>query len=580
MKSFRHIVFLMGMLAAAVNPLPAQQIQIDRGIRVHELWCFPLLTDSLSYLYLPDNGRLGADEAGNPQFSLIRYVQNKVQEAAGEATITESSGGAVLHFLVLYDTPAEKVEGAEKALREKLKNDAISLKGPVIFTQGRFGLVSSILNEQGAPSRQLLAMGEAPVLEGSRLALTFQLTPEKSRLLLESFKMATPDISVVFDMQFDGLTDAFQAQMTIDWSEAKKSQTAKAGGTLYFVSADVETQIEEMIKNNTIQLTTSGSDAHMEALIAQVYDKAINMLYEPMILEEVEKTGGLTEAIAALTDPQNGLLSSRKTTGFGLYAGFTYKDIKAEGSSVFRFDARATQTRHHYITFNIGDFYSRYGNNPNHFREVNLDDPAFQQREVYVGVDGTLMQEFSQMVNSVTVKLRKAHQSGDTTLRELMIQKSNYDPQHPLRLVYGSRQDTDRAAWLGYEYKTVWQFIGLQGSYTSDWQAQEAAMINLYVPYERHAIQLIGDHTQLSAKGVKAVVVAITYDFFGSPRKQQNIIRAGEAPEDKLFHVIMPLNDFRYHYHITWVMNNGELKERSGDDELGMLFIDDLPLSE
>lgn len=579
MKSFRHFVFLMIVLASAANLLSAQQIQIDRGIRVNELWCFPLLTDSLTYLYLPDAGRLGTDEAGNTQFSLIRYVQNKAQEAS-DATITETGGGAVLHFLVLYDTPAEKVAGAEKALQEKLKNDEISLKGPVIFTQGRFGLVSSILNEQGEPSQQLLAMGEAPVLEGSRLALTFQLTPEKSKLLLESFKMATPDISIVFDMQFEGLTDAFQAQMTINWSEAKKSQSAKAGGSIYFVSAEVEAQIEEMIKNNAIRLTITGSDANMEALIQRVYDKAVNMLFEPMILEEVARAGGLEDAISALIDPQNGMLSSRNTTGFGLYAGFTYKDIKAEGSSVFHFDSRSAETRHHYITFNIGDFYRRYGDNPHHFREVNLDDPTFQQREVYVGVDGTLMQEFSQMVNSVTVKLRKAHQSGDTTIRELILQKNNYNPQTPLRLVYGSRQDTDRATWLGYEYKTIWQFMGLEGSYTSDWQTQDAAMINLYVPYERHAIQLIGNMEQLSSRGVKAVVVAISYDFFGSPRQQQNIIRSGEVLEDKTFHIIMPLNAFQYDYHITWVMSNGERVTRSDKDNLGILFIDDIPHSE
>ena len=66
--------------------------------------------------------------------------------------------------------------------------------------------------------RHLLATGVAPVLEGNRIALSFDLDPAKATLLLKSFNMPTPDISLVFDMTFEGLNAAYDAELLIDWS--------------------------------------------------------------------------------------------------------------------------------------------------------------------------------------------------------------------------------------------------------------------------------------------------------------------------------------------------------------------------
>ena len=47
-------------------------------------------------------------------------------------------------------------------------------------------------------------------------------------------QMRTPDISIVFDMTFTGLTEAYDADLTIDWAEVRKSQAFGAGGSVYF----------------------------------------------------------------------------------------------------------------------------------------------------------------------------------------------------------------------------------------------------------------------------------------------------------------------------------------------------------
>ena len=69
---------------------------------------------------------------------------------------------------------------------------------------------------------------------------------EQATLLLESFKMATPDVSIVFDMTFAGLTEAYQAHLTVDWSEVRESEAFSAGASIYFVSADVEKVFDDL----------------------------------------------------------------------------------------------------------------------------------------------------------------------------------------------------------------------------------------------------------------------------------------------------------------------------------------------
>ena len=566
-------IVLSALVLIVAYTATAQQIQIDRGIRVAGLWCFPLLENPNAYLYLPSTGRLATKENGDPEFSMIRYVDNSASDSSNQ-TITQASGGAVLHFLITYETPEDQVSEAERLLRTELDNEDVHLKGPVIFTKGRYHLISSILNGEGERQPRLLAGGSAPVLEGSRLALSFPLSPEKSKLLLESFRMQTSDISISFEMEFDGLTDAFQAKMTVNWSDIQKAQGYKAGGSVYFVKAEVEAQIEEHLKNNAIELTTLGSDDNMESLINRVYEKIVEMLYNPVVPSAVPQSGGLGDAISSLL---SGLQGEDNPSGFGLGVGYQYKNIQARGKSVMDFNSRANVARNHFITFNIGSLYQRYGDDPRFFKTVNLDDPDFKQREIYVSVDGEMLKEFDKMLNSVSVMLVKGHQSEDTTIRELLLRRETLEDNHQLKMVYGSRKDHDRSQWLNYKYKTIWQFQGGKDDYITDWKTQSAAMINLYVPYQRRNIALSGDLQHLASQGIRAVIVDITYPFFEKKRSIRKVVRTSDEAVETHVEVTMPLEEYAYEYQLTWVGSDGQRLTSSGQDDLGILFIDELP---
>ena len=110
-----------------------------------------------------------------------------------------------------------QVTKAQEDLRRIKNNKKAVIQGPLIFKEGRYSLISSIINpETGQGEKRLFAVGNAPVLEGSKIALSFSLDAKNSKILLESFKTSTPDLSLVFDMTFTGLTDAYDAELTID----------------------------------------------------------------------------------------------------------------------------------------------------------------------------------------------------------------------------------------------------------------------------------------------------------------------------------------------------------------------------
>lgn len=582
MVTRRYVAALALALAlcwAQSGEASAQQVFIDQGVQAAGLWCFPVAASPRQYVYLPTSARLASDEAGRPQFSFVRYVTNAPGAGAASQAVTNAGGGGILHFLVLYETPPAVVEAAQQSLRRTLKDDAVVLRGPVIFKEGRFALVSSILNpSSGSASRRVLATGNAPVVEGNRLALSFDLQPHEASLLMQSFAVQTPDVSLVFDMTFQGLSDAYDAELSIDWAEVNRSEAFKAGGSLYFVSADVERTLHDLQRTNAIKLRSQGGDAAMEGLLSTVYNKLLELMFRPVEPERVpaEARGGLMDALSALVDTRTGPLASRNTTGFGLAAAYKLRELKTSGTSVLNFNHRAAVERHSFITFNIGDFHRRYGRDANYFRAVNTDDPTFQQREVHVVVDGALLPDFDRYINNVSVTLRKVHQNGAETLRELVLNREQAIRPDRKVLVYGWNEDDDRRAWREYTYRTNWSFKG-GGSYRTDWATNDSPAINLFAPYERRTVQFVGDPSTLRDKGVRAVVMQLEHSFFGARRRQQLVLRPDQPAEEQRLEVILPQDQFSYDYTITWQFDAGRRVTARGRDTSGVVFIDEVP---
>ena len=579
-KYIYKLMFLT-FLSVGILLCKGQQISIDRGLQLEGIWCFPLVTDTNQYLFLPDQSMLGTNDKLEPQFSFIRYVNpTAASTSGGENSIADAGGGGVLHFLVTYNTDEKKIARAQERLREKLNNDEARIKGPIIFKEGRYALVSSIINpENGKSEKMLLAMGAAPVLQGSKIALSFELDPQRSKLLLESFKTTTPDVSIVFDLVFSGILDAYNAKMTVDWAEVQKYEKISGGATVYFVSAELEKIYEELRRTSAIKLETVGEDDRMQKIVDEAYSKVTDMMFQRVQPEQVPAAdqGGLNSMLSSLIGGGgDGALSSGKTVGFGAHFGYKRKDIKMSGYSVLNFNSRTATERHHYITFNMGNLFKKYGADANYFRTVSLYDPEFQIRQIFVGVDGSIIPEFEKMINNVTITLRKKHQNGSSTFKEVTIKSGTLESNKDLMMTYNSVGDVDREKWLQYEYKAQFNFLGGK-TYETDWKVQSQSMINLYVPYVRKVIRVEAEQEVFIKKNVQAITVRIEYPFLGGVDVKEFTVRPGEDLSKKSFEVTLPNGQYDYKYKIRWRLKDRTERIFSGVNDTEILFIDEIP---
>jgi hypothetical protein len=555
----------------------AQRVELGKGTRSEGLWTFPIVGKPEHWVYIPAEARIAQDSNGRPEFSFLRFSRVDNQAEAEDTSITEADGGAILTFLIEYHTPSNLIARAQDNLRQELDNENIEIRGPIVFQSGRYTLVSSILNEKGNTEQVTLMTGAAPVLEGNKLALSFELDKNRAALLMESFQMATPDISLVFDLEFSGLTDAYDAQVNVDWSKMRESNSFKGGGQVLWLQADIGVELDRLSQNASINMVSSGESASMEALTTRVYEKLLEILFEPIKPEKApaDAKSGLFDSLGKLAKEALKSKADIPTSYYSAHLGYQLKKMRIEGTTQLDFNHRQAVNRHAYVASNIGNLFDQFGNNEDFFRVVQLDCSVFCQRNIAVALDGDLTADFENMVNSVTVTMRKEHENGEVTLRELVVTPQNLANVGASQLAYGLNGDTDQDQWMEYEFRTRWSFKG-GGNFESEFVTTDEAMIVVFAPYQRQSVQVIDAGADLQGLGVRAVVVGISYPFFGRTRTEQQVIRVGN-PESVQFDITLPENVFEYEFNMTWMMENGDRPSITVSDDTGLVFLDPPP---
>jgi hypothetical protein len=567
MRSARLVLALLVLAQAAA----AQQVLIDQGVYAQGLHCFPLATEPNVYVYVPNSVRLVTDDDGRPKFSFLRYVVNEPSADGGSQGITTAEGGGILHFIVTLDTPPEVVEAAQADLRQRTRNQELVVRGPILFESGRYKLVSATIAGE-TRHQNVLATGNAPVLEGSQLALSFALGPERATRLLESLSMQNPDIQLAFEMVVRGISDGFDAYLDIHWDSVLQHEGwgVKAGFSYYVgLGVDIKQAFDELMEDKAIELHVRGANSNMEALLDNTYMKLLELLFEPI---PPERSNNQLYGMLG----QGGVFAPTNTMSI-FNASFAYemRDVKRSGTMVLDMSGQSPRDSIATLAFGIGDLWKRVGDDPRHVKTVNLADPAFQQREIYVAVDGGILPEFDQYINSVTTTLRKQHQNGHTTLQEVVIDRETFDDsENDFRMVYGWNGDDDREQWLRYEYRTRWSFKG-GGAYETGWLPTDGNLIDLYAPYRRKRVRVMGDVEALAKQGVRAVVVRVSHPFFAETQQHTLRFRTDEPLGKPSFDLTLPQDERGYAYEITWV--GGRKAKQTGSAEAGVLFVDELP---
>ena len=298
------------ILLISGGTVTAQEILLDKMEKCGDLICYPSMKEPNEFYYLPDQPRL-AYKHGKPQFSFLKYARTRATGKAGTGT---AQGGGILHFLVTYGATKDRVRAAEKELQER--HPDAKIVSPIVYRRGSFALITSF-KEGDVINTRTVAVGKAPLMEGQKAAVSMALTRQGAELLWESFKSDTPDISLVFDMEFAGIRNPFEAKVEADWSRISSSQSIKAGVKYAWFGADVDMLFQELRQTQAVKVTTKGENAPLERILQAVNAKLLNVMFDPAPAPELTRAAAensysnLNQAVKMLKGAAQSRSSSR-----------------------------------------------------------------------------------------------------------------------------------------------------------------------------------------------------------------------------------------------------------------------------
>ncbi len=283
MKAVCHFIWMIvsGLCLLGITA-QAQEINLDKMEKCNDLFCYQSLKDPNTYYYLPDQPRLAVKD-GRPQFSFLKYARTR---ETGKAGVNRAQGGGIVHFLVTYGVTEARVAAAENALKERHPDARIA--GPIVYRRGSFALITSF-KEGDQYHTCTVAVGKAPLMEGQKAAVSMALTRAGAELLWESFKTDTPDISLVFDMQFAGVREPYEAILEADWKRVSSHHRVKAGVKVAWFGADVDILLQELKQDGAIKITTKGKDAVLDKILDSAHAKMLQVMFNPSPTDELSR---------------------------------------------------------------------------------------------------------------------------------------------------------------------------------------------------------------------------------------------------------------------------------------------------
>lgn len=282
MKTKTEILTILGfslVLSLTCTSVKSQSILLDKPVRAGELTLYPELKNESNYYYIPDKIRISQDVNGSPKFLFIRYVKNEDIAAGTDETMTESSvGGGIVHALFELSVSDEQLREARQALR-RIDGDG-KIIGPVTYKSGTIALISSVADKNGTMAEKVLGIGNAPILEGQKAAISVQLNMLGSKLLWETFKTPTPDFSISFEMEIEGYLSPKRVKIEADFEQIYKHQAFEAAIAMPVLSGEIKAAFDDLHDKGAIKVEQIGEDEQLNKIMETAYNKLTTLMFD------------------------------------------------------------------------------------------------------------------------------------------------------------------------------------------------------------------------------------------------------------------------------------------------------------
>ncbi len=514
-------------------------------------------SDANKYYYLPPQNSLRLSERpdGTPKFLFVKYTTDKTTEAGGVQ-------GGLMHLNMEWSLTPDQ----ESELRNKVAGDPFNgeLMGAIDLEQagetGSFQIVSATLKDEGL-TRSLVQSGNAPTIPGGEVAVATNLSPEGAQLFMSTVEdtNSIADLSVELAFAYKVMLPAAKGTVTFNWTRIsnegetidKTWQQKKHGKTTatkvcifgcfklgsekqtYAVEeSDVRNSWQVAVDSGAVDFKFEAGEAADAEYVAQVQEAMfqyfLNSMMKPAEDDPLGDDLGSDDGKKEEGEERNLPKRTRKYT-------YNYSRMKSALSlktQTMDLDMRLPLRKTFQVVGNMAAWYDSVKDNPKCVTSTNLDDPFFKHREIRFIMDLDAKAIFEDMVNYVTVNVKKKR-SGGTPFDDSLTIDADYMKENGIVASTTYARGEDRNSEV-YQYQTQWS---LRGGHLYPkkprWQKGSWEGVTLAAPIERWDVEIEGDLEQMQANDIARVTVEMHYPTFGeekysvvalSPRKQEPLV--------------------------------------------------------
>lgn len=587
----KKLLILFALCLAFVVTSMAQ-VKYDEGrIEVLGVQLMQAHDNATEYYYLPQYPSLSLNNNDDLELMCIKYV--------GEG---DQASGGLFHALIQFMLPSEIMEELQAALEEKVPGAKIM--GPIPLQplasedgQGTAGfqVVSSILtstNGEEALTRSIISSGHAPLLPGSKSAIAANLSPEGATLLWNSFTGATSDVSVSISAAYEAAVKAYNATITAEMSVIYEHFSKLYNVQEGYSKRQLRKIVDDLQRNGNIKVEvfdrTKGlgvKATEMEGILSVVTDKLIEVMFNTET--------GWSKAPERETAVESGQIKGRQSKGFisKLFTGSGNQKYVSDNQYVLK-KRTDIQSNKFYLNLsktttikvpvntsgNLGGFYDELGDNEKYFRIVDLNDVAFQKRDVFFQIDGEYVDAFSSKINFVSVTFKKEHGSNPATTKTVIFNYKDVENGEQIKSVSYPRLGNESTDWLNYEYRLNWSIRGIDEpikfpASDDEWIKANAPVISLKPPFKKMIVEIDADRGLFKDAEITTAIVEFASTFVGETAKIGRVRLSADDAESVSKIAIYHDEGEKLVYKVTWASRNGTEKTPVKELDSDYLFL-------
>ncbi|HET6225493.1 MAG TPA: hypothetical protein VFF27_04375 [Bacteroidia bacterium] len=609
MKKIYYLIALCFVFGMMHSSLKATVLYSEGSFVIGNVQLLRDMDNAKAYYYVPTVPHLARKPDGTFEFLCLKYVGEN-----GDAS------GGLFHALVEFTLPDTALAIIEKELKKRVPGAFIAGAVPMMTgptkegeeAPSSFDIVSAVLsNTEGkeALTRTTVKSGYAPFTPGSKAAIAALLNQQGATLLWNSLTGPTSDVSVSVHGYYIAAVKAYNAVVTAEMTTIYKHFSEIQSKQKDFTKKQIRNVVDDLKRTGGLKVDvfdqSSGlgiKASELEAILSLVTNKLTELMFDTKAgwakdPEKIDAMAGVTEtgrqednlgeevgqaiANAASFGLANAFNPRDKNPKYITDDQYVLKDVKEVKSNKFYLNLSKTTTIKVPVhsSGNIGGIFQAYGQDQRYFRIINMNDPAFQKREVHFQVDGEYLDAFNDLVNFVAVNFRKKYPNGHEDVTEkLMFNAADLKAGLSLKSISFPRLGIETADWINYEYQILWSLKGdtrvirIPNDETK-WIKSGDPAVSLVLPFKKEYIEVDADRALFKEKNTASANISFGSKIGGKSLITKSLTLRANDPESNSKVSVYHDPNTPIVYRTTWYATTGEKEQPLAELKTNYLFL-------